>query len=444
MKPEQDNLQKIIAQAAIPEEWRTILQETAKSVMNRSDSVLDEIRNRALQEADDLNFDWGKKWRVTTALVPADETSNLSGFQNILCNRNAAADEDPLGVPQFIEIGGDYFLDCSYEDALDICFDEYSEYPYQGTACVQGVDTPFRYRLVFDCRYVDFEKMLFDVSDIYKIRIPVVFSPYSRRAVKIQIPNEYGNVADVLKESNDLTPYCLDDNKLTGKLVANQQLMWNIRTQSVDLPECDMDNSYCAPYRNGIAYRYEFKELKENEFICPSRADIPNILSAQITRQEDEQRQMITFVSDKQLTEKCTSLRIMNPKENVMSRTFSNLGKDKYAMLDTERMRTRGDMERILYGLSMSGNDYDFSCCFECVSDVEKRDVDVIKTYYRDLTYGRHDNSHEQFFYKSRRKLPFCYLKFTCGDNKFLNDYASFVISFLTARYPEFQWVGVK
>ena len=456
MKIKQDELQSIIDKAEIPEEWKKILQTTMQSVITRSDSVLAEIRNRVLQEADDSTVDMGVMWNVAIALVSHDEANNLGGFRNILCNRKESQEEYPLGEPHFIDIEGNYFLNCSYEEACACCFDEYgSEYPYSGNVSIQGVDTPFRYRLVFDLRYVNAEQMLFDASNIYQVRIPVIFSPYSRRAVKIQIPSEYGNVADMLKEnSNDLTPYRLSDNKLADKLVADKRLMWNIRTEPINLPQysagTDNDNSYFAPYGNSNVYRYEFKNLKENEFICPGQDDIPNILSAQITQQKNEQRQMITLVANKQLTSQCTSLRIMKHQENITEDTtvcrvkniFSNLAaKTKYTMFTAERLRTKGDIERVLYGLSMPT--HNLSSSFLCVTDVERKDVDVVRTYYRELAYGSGDSSREQVLYGNRRRLPFCYLKFI-GDNKFLSDYASFVLFFLATRYPDFQWVGVK
>ena len=159
---------------------------------------------------------------------------------------------------------------------------------------------------------------------------------------------------------------------------------------------------------------------------------------------------MITLVTNKQLTLPCASLRIMKHQENITEDTtvgrvkfiFSNLvARTKYTIFTAERLRTKGDIERVLYGLSMPI--YNLSCSFLCVTESEKKDVDVIRTYYRELTYGDIDSHREQFLYGNRRRLPFCYLKFI-GDNKFLSDYASFVISFLNARYPDFQWVGVK
>ena len=456
MRIKQDELQSIIDKSEIPEEWKNVLQATTQSIITRSDSVLAEIRNRVLQEANDLSADMSVMWNVATALVSSNEANNLGGFRNILCNLNESQEEYPLGVPNFIDIEGNYFLDCSYEEACACCFDEYSsEYPYRGTVNIQGVDTPFRYRLVFDLQYVNAEQILFYASNIYQIKIPIFFSPYSRRTIKIQIPGDYGNVADILKENgSDLTPYCLSENKLADKLVTDKRLMWNIRTESINLPHysigIDDDSSYFTPYGDSNVYRYEFRNLKENEFICPGKDDISKVLSAQIAKQKNEQRQMITLVTNKQLTLPCTSMRIMKIQENLNENTsaneeksfFFNLdAKTKHTMFAAERLRTKGDIERVLYGLSMPT--YNLSCSFLCVSDVEKKNIDVIKTYYRELAYYGGDSSREQSLYSNRRRMPLCYLKFF-GDNKFLSDYASFVISFLTVRYPDFQWVGVK
>ena len=106
-----------------------------------------------------------------------------------------------------------------------------------------------------------------------------------------------------------------------------------------------------------------------------------------------------------------------------------------------ERLRTRGDIERVLYGLNLP--EWGFACKFLGVSDNEKKDVTTIQPYNRELSYGILDNQREQAIYKNRRKFPFCYLNFM-GSEKFLVDYVSYVICFLESRYPEFQWVGVK
>ena len=445
MKTEQDDLQKIIEQSAIPDEWKKILQETMKSVISRNESVLSEVREKVLQEKNSIQVDRIKKWNVMTALVTANEVHDMAGLRKVFPH----IEENLLNEPMSIDVIGNFFLESSYEDVVALCSDEYSnEYPYEGYVDIQGKKISFRYRLAHDLRYVNDERILFDAADLYQIKRPVIFSPYSRRAVKIQIPRQSSDVADWLRENmDDLTPYQLETNELTGKLVSDKQLMWNIRFESVPLPQYskndDKDASYFAPYGDIDIYRYEFKNLKENELICPANDDFKNIMTAHITSLKNEERQIITLISKKQLISPCILIHIMQ-NQNVHSAVniFPNFDHQRqYMDFSMERLRTRGDIERVLYGLGMP--EHGFDCVFLDVSDTVKKDINIIKPYYRELAYGITNNHREQMLYTSRRKMPFCYLKFT-GDSKFLTDYASYVISFLEVRYPDFQWVGVR
>lgn len=458
MKTEWDELQKSIEQAKIPDELKKILTETIKSLTKRGETVFSEIRERVLQEVTDVSFDWSKNWNIATALIQADENGDTGGFYKILSARNENVDEEYiLGEPKFIEIIDNYFLDCSHEETVAYCSDEYGdEYPYQGEVNLKGKTTHFRYRLAYDLRYVNFERELFDVADIYQIKRPVIFSPYSRRAVKIQIPREFNAVSDYLKEhAGNLTPYCLENNDLANKLITGKRLEWNIRINSIQLPEYNVtddnsDNSSFAPYGERNIYRYEFKNLNDSEFICPRNDELINLITAQITPPKADQKQMITLVAKKPLTEPCRSLRLIPTKTNISHNKFLNWGFNVFANFDIankdrnffkERLRTVGDIENVLYRLGMP--QHGFNCKFSGVSDSEKKNVNVIKIYNRELAYGNFDIRREQVLYGNRRKLPFCYITFN-GNAKFLNDYAAYVLSFLETRYPDFQWVGVK
>ncbi|MCR5833907.1 MAG: hypothetical protein K6G55_04575 [Selenomonadaceae bacterium] len=446
MKTIRDDLEKIIGQSDIPDDWKKILQETMKSVITRNDSVLSEIRQNVLQEKSNLDCEWSPKWNIVTALVATNRIHDMAGFRSLSFDKT----DNLLGEPLLIDITGNFFLDCSYEETVNLCSDEYSdEYPYRGYVDIRGEKIPFRYRLAHDLYYVNDERILFNTADIYQIKRPVIFSPYSRRAVKIQIPRQYVDVAELLEENiDDMTPYLLEENKLKGKLVTDKRLMWNIQTAIVPLPQYTVDDdentSFFAPYGDNEIYRYEFRNLRANEFICPDDDDLKNVMTAQITSKKDEERQTITLITKKQLTHPCTSIRIIQTQDNNFSdnSVFHNYGyKAEYICFTGERLRTRGDIERILYGLKMS--EKNLICSFQGIYDEGCQDFNVIQPYNRELMYGIVNSRREQSLYKTRRKFPICCLKFT-GSNKFLTDYASYVLSFLENRYPEFQWVGVR
>lgn len=446
MKTVRDDLEKTIEQAGISDDWKKILRETMKSVISRNEAVLSEIQQNVLQEKLDLNCDWNSKWNIVTALVEANKTHDAAGLRSLSSSKM----DNILGEPLFIDITGDFFLDCSYEEAVTLCSDEYGdEYPYNGSVNIRGEEISFRYRLAHDLCYVNDERILFNAAEIYQIKRPVIFSPYSRRAVKIQIPRQYVDVADLLKENTeDMTPYSLEENKLKGKLVVDKRLMWNIRTEIVPLPQYTMNEdentSFFAPYRDSEIYRYEFKNLKTNEFICPGDDDLKNLMTAQITSTRDEERQKITLITKKQLTSPCTSIRIIQIQNNNFSdnNVFPNYGyQAQYMDFTKERLRTRGDIECTLYGLNMP--EKNLFCNFQGIYDEGFQDFNIIQSYNRELMYGIVNSRREQSLYRGRRRLPICCLKFI-GNDKFLTDHASYVLSFLETRYPEFHWVGVR
>jgi len=225
--------------------------------------------------------------------------------------------------------------------------------------------------------------------------------------------------------------------------------MWNIGTETVPLSTYDFmhgeNESFFAPYGDQEIYRYEFKNVKEASFICPAHEELAYVISAE----KDREREQITLVTKQPLSEPCISMRILQPAEDIEKycngwgeAAFSNVEEQGteyfYAK---ERLRTQGDVERVLHALCLP--EHGFSCKFDGVSSVAKKDKDVLRRYFREAAYGISELSSEQALYGKRRGLSFCYVAFS-GEAKFLNDYAEYVLSFLEHRYPDFQWVGVQ
>lgn len=452
MKSERDELQRIINRSELAGEWKAILQETFSALAERTDAVLADVRDQVLREDEDLRRDWSHRWNIVTAWEAADSATAGYAFRRLLAKGAEDEGEDfPLGEPLYVDICGDYFLDCAYEDVLTLCSDEAADvYPYRGCVEVQGESVPFRYRLAYDLKYIHAERLLFVVADLYRIKAPILFSPYGRRAVKIQVPRQDLEIVGVLLDrKGNLAPYCPKENRLADKLRIDRQLKWNLRTESVPLPSCtaasDRDDAFFSPYGNQEIYRYTFKDRRENDFICPSLDEAEHVIAAQ----KDVKGQQIVLVTKKPLTEPCRSLHIIQAADTAEpgskplgDAVFPNLdGRRKEAFGYGERLRTRGDIERMLYGLGMPG--HGLTCAFRAVSQAAQKDVTPLRRYDRDLAYGRFDVCREQSLYGSRRGLPFCYITFS-GDEKFLNDYAEYVLSFLEFRYPDFQWVGVR
>ena len=248
-------------------------------------------------------------------------------------------------------------------------------------------------------------------------------------------------MADFLNDNPEtLVPYCLEQNQLDGKLLSGKQLMWNIRTESVSLPEYEIANdqnrSYFAPYGDREIYRYEFKNIDDNAFICPDISDFAKIIAAE----KDLDRRQITLIAKERLLEPCELVQIIRTdSKNIYDfPVFSNSTSD--SRFSKERLRTEGDLEFVLHKLSIP--EHGFICQFYRLNLTEKSDLKIVPRYSHELTYGESYIPHDQYLYGKRHALPFCYIKFS-GDEKFLTDYANYVLFFLENRYPDFRRAGM-
>lgn len=450
MRSEQDELQKIVAQADISDEWKKIFQETFRVLSKRNDAVLNEIRERVLREDGNLRKDWSSKWHVVTALAASENCSDMAGFRSII-GKQEDIEEELFEEAQYIDVSGDYFLECSYEEMDALCATESADaYPYEGCIDVKGERRAFRYRLVRDLRFVSRERLLFCMADLYHIKVPVLFSPYARRAVKIQLPREESAVADLLREHDaGREPYRFEKNHLADKILSGKRLLWNISTEVIALPPYNSvqgaSNSFFAPYGDQEIYRYEFAGVKDAAFICPDYADLEAVIEAE----KDLEQQKIIVVTKRQLSAPCISMRILPVGDDAAKYYGGEWGKTAFSNREAqrsmpdakERLRTQGDVERALYALSMP--EHGFSCDFRGISPTARKDQDVLRRYPQEAAYGTIDVPREQVLYRKWRSLPFAYIAFSGGD-RFLNDYAEVVLSFLGRRFPDFQWVGVR
>lgn len=452
MKSDRDELQRIVERSKLSDEWKKILQDTFAELSKRNDVVLDEIRKRALREDGNLRADLSGGWDVVTALVSSDQAGEMTGkgFREVITIREQRTDaEDFLAESLYIDLEDDYFLDCSYAEANALCAAEFdTAFPYRGYIEMDGERMPFHYRLVRNLRYIERERQLWDMAHLYHIARPAIFSPYARRAVKIQLPQEEREIADHLREyPGDAAPFCFADNDLDDKLLCDRHLLWNVITEKKELPsygglEGD-ERSYFAPYGDQEIYRYEFSNVKENEFICAAYEERAAVIAAE----KDRENGRITLITKSRLQSECMSMRILPPAEDPAKycggwgkAAFANRDAHRESTFPKERLRTQGDLERVLYALSMP--DHDFACSFGEVSSTVKTYPKRIDRYSNEFQYGDADILREQLLYGKTRHLPYCYLRFS-GEPKFLNDYAEFVLSFLEYRYPDVQWVGV-
>lgn len=453
MKSRRDEWQNIVEKAELPAEWKEMLKEVFSRLSERNEKVWDKIEETVLREEQNSRSAWHERWHLATVLVPEEKTRDAGSFHRVIDRWEEENDEeDVLGEALPMDIEGIYFLNCPYAEVDSLCVHaQDNTYPYEGHTSVQGKDVSFHYRLVPYRRFITREEELFHMAEIYGIMVPILFSPYARRAVKIQLSEEDRALAEQLQGAGT-EPYCFEENHLADKILSDAVLLWNIAREQLP-PPChsveEENHSFVAPYGERNVYRYVFSGVKDREFICPAQTELSYLISAD----KDTEKEQITLLTKRKLSEDCISMRLIGDVDRLerygmeawSNMVFFNI--DRHTVIEggnvfsKERLRTQGDLNRVLCALQMPAQG--LSCKLNAVCPAREKDIKPICRYKDDFAYGASAVHREQQLYKRNRHLPYVYLSFS-GDAKFLNDYANFVLSFLEKRYPDFQWVGVQ
>ncbi len=253
----------------------------------------------------------------------------------------------------------------------------------------------FTYQLKPDYRFVEVEEKIYRAASLYNVPLQI-YSPYARRAVDICI---FG-------ETTELN-FKLSENNLAGKLLTDKKFYWNVEIDSV---------SWDSMQTVGKLYEYRCS-AEDLSFVLPCR---DSSLDADIeVRRADGQ---IIFRTPREFpTEKGERIKILPIKNKIASRILSK-----------KRLRTQGDIEFVLSGLSRDG----YSCHFGQFGDAAEN----ITPYTAEHKYF---SSADENLLRAKKYLPQCTVKFV-GAEFFLADYANFVLKFLEENYPEFNWAGER
>lgn len=373
-----DTLKKIVDGANLPAETRAVFLEVFDALAEKNDSVMAEIRARVFAEQAETD----SPWDIVTGLFTETELEKFSGLNVIRPARN-----------DFEIFGGaaeqNFFVDGDYETFKKICESKNIE--------------P-------DGQFIAVERKIIRAAELYKIERPAIFSPWARRAVKV-----------------------LSAENLSACLLSGYKLAWNVRISGVE----DFESAV-APYGGDEVYRYIFRNVAGNEYICPAVEDFGKILGVS----RDVAQERLTIIARENLSGDFDRIKILKLQNNFGGR----LGKTVFANFDSarqvqkiNRLRTARDIERVLFGLSQPESG--FSCSLERVSFSPNEKI--LPRYQNDTDYLAQDLASEQIYYSERRNLPTCLLKFS-GDEKFLVDYAAYVLRYLEDFYPEYRWAGAR
>lgn len=429
-----ETLRKLIEKAHVSVAAKLLLGIAAETIEHGA-RLTDERRERFEQEEVAAKQDGNASWDVTTLLAPLAERAMLAdaGFYPMLRadDPRRCEIEQPQQEKQQKQL---YFLDTDYDTFRRIVY----ETTYEGRRGAESVP----YRLRFVPLFAEAECRLIETAELYRVTRPVIFSPWTRRAVMVE--------ADGGGPLDDL---CLEENGLASILLEDRMLYWNFEwsvQEGADDAQKGRSPAFdevCGIQTYPTKDRWTDghpKQPEQLDFLLPEqrmglRSVVRNIKKNQIT---------ITGTSDwydASSEQRCECFRWHRPGA-VERMTFANaFARGRVAatgaigtngMMDyTHVLRTRAQLDYLLQQLTQAP--------FSVVqADAEGT---VLHRYERGMAYGR-DRAQELFRRRARGGQAIR-LSFACADaaqEKFLTDYANFVLDALERRAPYITWIAQR
>ncbi len=410
-------LNEIIDTAQLDADLKTCLKKSLNAIYSHEKKIISELKSEVETELKSgRNF-----LPIVTALVPREKIPAMSE-RNFYAVDKALFDKNlsiffktPLAfdVKKFFDESNSesYFLCCPYEEVEELC---------KKTFVGRNGAKTFSYRLVPQKRLVEQEMRLFRLAELYKIKTPIIFSPYARRAVDIQILEEL--------EPKEIDFDFSGNAELKGKIIDDCILMWNISVKSnVE------SKGYISPNDDEKFHRYIFDSgISKKSYVLPP---VNSEILVEAKRISDTR---IDIISSGELEDNFEVLKIvaLNIDKTFPDdvEIFSNTC-DTDRVIEKTRLRTLGDVNYILSSLAQG----EFSCAFETLNDTPP--ANRIKFYQKNFGHNYFTSRAEELF-RFKAKLPYCLVRFKAPE-KYRADYANFVLHFLNKNYPEFFWTGV-
>lgn len=378
-------------------------QKVFDALTAHQNEFLAALEQRIREESADNNFD--DDFNVAVRLVRNDE--KISAFLPIKSDSDLIFGEDE--TPEHLNC--DCFIDAGYDE-----LDSFCEQIFRGLAVTVAGTKNFRYTLRRHDKFIRAEKILADVAAMYKIRRPVIFSPFARKAVEIFVegidPQEVISL-DFQEQTQGL------------RLIRNAKLCWNVKISDVDTNLGGDVEEYFGS--DGQLIRYEYFHTFDRDakiFVLPNQhCDDVHISLG-------DERQIRLGYNSVLKTRVCRQFEFTDVE--ISDDTFTN----DFPLTNPKlRLRTAGDFERVLACFNATRCGQKFPSHF-----VKGNPSKKLVTVYR-----REDRYHvatENLLLGNLRDKPICFVSFG-GDSIFKTDYVNFVLAYLAQNYPEFSWAGV-
>lgn len=314
------------------------------------------------------------------------------------------------------------FLECSYRD-----FSQLTENGavYEGSVRYRDKrEAKFSYQLLFSDQLLKKEMVLRYCGELYGITAPVIFSPFTRRFVKIQAVE--GLTLDDIEQVDRIDLH-LEKNGLDKLLLTGRELAWNVKLQDQDLDMRSQKGSLVGEEKH---YIYTFDGCGPNQYIVPLEKD-PSLFC--VYRDKDKLRFQYTDSYAGRFA-RITVKEIQKKPENPRCFSNSHRANERTGGLEQEikvRLRSEGD---IWFAIKQHGAQLGME--LERVSKEPRSD-------YREYEAWREKSpcsSIESLCLEGKGRM---YLYFhNKEDSLFADDYIDYLCSYLGAMYPDIAWKG--
>ncbi len=409
----ESEIKKIISRSLKSDaDKRRILEETFSALARQQEKFLSDLESRI--DAESKTQDWQKDFEVAVKFVKSGDTESARGLFQQEVTGAFIFDDDAE-----ITMSDAFFVNAPYDELKNIC-----TLKYRGRLVTSdGNEKNFSYCLQRHERFIAAEKILFEVAALYKIKRPVIFSPYARKAVDIKI---FGvDAAEVKNSKVDLE---LEKNNLRGKLVKGN-LFWNVQIETGEMRRGGEVDEYIGV--DGKLIRYEYFHTfnaDEKVFVLPVQyCDDLHI------KTENGDRN-ITLCYNSVLKERDYQKVTLSDVPEMSDDVFTN---DFPRRNDKLRLKTEGDVAKVL-------------ACFNetrfgkiCPAQFASFNAANFKPLASYAESDRYFYPPENILLGNVRNKPVCCIKFG-GNSIFKIDYANYVLHYLNQNYPEFGWAGVE
>lgn len=282
-----------------------------------------------------------------------------------------------------------------------------------------GSEKELEYYLVWSDLAIKKCKRIWNMSRIYKCEEPIVYVPYAKRLFSIEVDIQELSANDNLQIQNlDLQ---LNKNGIQDKILLDKELVWNIK---IDEPAGI--EPVVSPVNEILHWRYQFCELLENQYIMPKRIKSPTFRI--IFRGNDT----LEYDFESEYPDGFEKITIYNVDEILSQRSdIFSTGYNTNGLKTQYRLRSEADLHYELEKFCKP----DYSKIVDVKTSV-CGSHNITKTNTDMVVYDK-----GRFGYKNTNRV---YVKFEVDDTSlFYEDYANFVLGYLTYCFPEIGWEGV-